>query len=151
MIDTEIIDFFMEEAEELFDGMNSILLKNEEAGEIDKEEIDSLFRNMHTIKGGAGSVGLINLGNYTHHLETFLDMVKDGEVTLNKEIINFLIESVSNMQDILDKEYDGSIDEKNTSIMIDELKKSIDIFTGSEPKKLKILQIMRFQMQQLLR
>ena len=135
MIDTEIIDFFMEEAEELFDGMNSILLKNEEAGEIDKEEIDSLFRNMHTIKGGAGSVGLINLGNYTHHLETFLDMVKDGEVTLNKEIINFLIESVSNMQDILDKEYDGSIDEKNTSIMIDELKKSIDIFTGSEPKK----------------
>ena len=135
MIDTEIIDFFMEEAEELFDGMNSILLKNEEAGEIDKEEIDSLFRNMHTIKGGAGSVGLINLGNYTHHLETFLDMVKDGEVTLNKEIINFLIESVSNMQDILDKEYDGSIDEKNTPIMIDELKKSIDIFTGSEPKK----------------
>jgi len=131
MIDTEIIDFFMEEAEELFDGMNSILLKNEEAGDIDKEEIDSLFRNMHTIKGGAGSVGLINLGNYTHHLETFLDMIKDGEVSLSKDIINFLIESVSTMQDILDEEYAETIDENNTNRLIKELKAKIDVFVGN--------------------
>jgi len=134
MVDMEIVDFFMEEAEELFDGINSVLLRNEEAGEIDKEEIDSLFRNIHTIKGGAGSVGLTNVSNYTHHLETFLDSIREGEAQFNRDIINFFIDSVSNMQDILDKEYEGEIDEAEVNSMIDELKNQIDKFMSSQDK-----------------
>ncbi len=131
MIDTEIVDFFMEEAEELFDGINSILLKNEEVGEISSEELDSLFRNMHTIKGGAGSVGLVNVSKFTHHLETFLDEIREGEVEFTKEIINFFIDSVSKIQDILDSEYDGNIDESEVDTMVEELKKEIDSFHGN--------------------
>ena len=132
MVDMEIVDFFMEEAEELFDGINSILLKNEEIGEISKEEIDSLFRNIHTIKGGAGSVGLTNVSNYTHHLETFLDSIREGEAEFTKDIINFFIDSVSTMQEILEKEYEGSIDEDEVNQMIDELKTQISNFMGNK-------------------
>ena len=128
MIDTEIVDFFMEEAEELFDGINSILLKNEEAGEISHEEIDSLFRNIHTIKGGAGSVGLVNVSKYTHHLETFLDEIRDGNIDFTKEIINFFIDSVSQMQDILDKEYEQNIDDNEVDALVEKLKKEIESF-----------------------
>jgi len=135
MIDMEIVDFFMEEAEELFDGINSILLKNEEIGEISKEEIDSLFRNIHTIKGGAGSVGLTNVSNYTHHLETFLDSIREGEAEFSKDVINFFIDSVSTMQDILDKEYEGEIDEEEVKQMIASLKEQIDTFMHKEEKK----------------
>ena len=137
MIDTEIVDFFMEEAEELFDGINSTLLKNEEIGEISSDELDSLFRNMHTIKGGAGSVGLVNVSKFTHHLETFLDEIREGEVEFTKEIINFFIDSVSKIQDILDSEYDGSVDEKEVDTMVEELKKEIDSFHGNNNKVVK--------------
>ena len=137
MIDTEIVDFFMEEAEELFDGINSILLKNEEAGEISSEEIDSLFRNMHTIKGGAGSVGLVNVSKFTHHLETFLDEIREGEVEFSKEIINFFIDSVSKIQDILESEYDGSVDENEVDTMVEELKKEIASFHESNKEVVK--------------
>jgi two-component system chemotaxis sensor kinase CheA len=130
MVDTEIIDFFIEETEELFDNINSTLLHGEESGDISKEEVDSLFRNIHTIKGGAGSVGLSNLSDYTHHLETFLDLVRDGEVNLNQNIIDFLIESISNMQDILEQEYSGTLDKDNISYMIDKLKNTIDSFVS---------------------
>jgi len=136
MIDAEIVDFFMEEAEELFDGINSILLKNEEIGEISKEEIDSLFRNIHTIKGGAGSVGLMNVSNYTHHLETFLDSIREGEVEFTKDIINFFIDAVSNIQDILEKEYEGNIDENEVNSMIDELKDQISNFMSTKEQKI---------------
>jgi len=134
MLDMEIVDFFMEEAEELFDGINSILLKNEEAGEISKEEIDSLFRYIHTIKGGAGSVGLTNVSNYTHHLETFLDSIREGDAEFTREIINFFIDSVSSMQDILDKEYEGSIDEDEVNSMIKTLKQQIKSFMQDKEK-----------------
>ncbi|HHD77209.1 MAG TPA: chemotaxis protein CheA, partial [Campylobacteraceae bacterium] len=88
----EIRDFFMEEAGELFDNLHSILLKNEEAGDISAEELDSIFRDMHTLKGGAGSVEMLKFSGYTHHLETFMDMVRNGEIALNPQIIDFLIE-----------------------------------------------------------
>ncbi len=117
----EIRDFFMEEAEELFDSLNSILLKNEEAGDISAEELDSIFRDMHTLKGGAGSVELMKFSGYTHHLETFMDMVRNGEITVTPEIIDFLIESVGVMQDILDAEYEERLDEGEYSQQMQEL------------------------------
>ena len=107
----EIRDFFMEEAEELFDNLHSILLKNEEAGEISPEEVDSIFRDMHTLKGGAGSVELLKFSGYTHHLETFMDMVRNGEIQLDSKVIDFIIESVSTMHDILEEEYADELDE----------------------------------------
>jgi two-component system chemotaxis sensor kinase CheA len=130
----EIRDFFMEEAEELFDNLHSILLKNEEAGDISAEEIDSLFRDMHTLKGGAGSVEMMKFSGYTHHLETFMDLVKNGEVTLNSTVIDFLIESVGTMQEILQDEYDDTLDESEYTENLQQLIRSIEqIKAGKAP------------------
>ncbi len=122
----EIRDFFMEEAVELFDNLNSILLKNEEAGNISKKEIDSLFRDVHTLKGGAGSVELTKFSSFTHHLETFMDMVRTGKIELNPKVMDFLIEGVSSMQDILTSEYEDSLDEDQYKTQMDQLLKDID-------------------------
>ena len=122
----EIRDFFMEEAVELFDNLNSILLKNEEAGNISPEEIDSLFRDVHTLKGGAGSVELVKFSGYTHHLETFMDMVRNKEISLNPKVMDFLIEGVSSMQDILTSEYENSIDEDLYQKQMKDLLQDID-------------------------
>ncbi len=130
----EIRDFFMEEAEELFDNLHSILLKNEEAGDISPEEVDSIFRDMHTLKGGAGSVELTKFSQYTHHLETFMDLVRNGEITLNGEIIDFIIESVSTMQEILDEEYADELDENEYTKKLQQLISSIEkIKSGESP------------------
>ncbi len=130
----EIKDFFMEEAEELFDNLHSILLKNEEAGDISPEEVDSIFRDMHTLKGGAGSVELTKFSQYTHHLETFMDLVRNGEISLNAEIIDFIIESVSTMQEILDEEYAGELDEDTYTKKLQQLISAIEnIKNGESP------------------
>ncbi len=122
----EILDFFMEEAGELFDSINSLLLGHEEIGEMDSQNIDSLFRDMHTIKGGAGSVGLSKLGAYTHYLETFLDTIRQGELEMDRDIISFLIDSVAIMQEIMDDEYSNSVDEQVYNTQVDDLKNSLD-------------------------
>jgi len=122
----EIRDFFMEEAGELFDNLNSILLKNEEAGDISDEELDSLFRDVHTLKGGAGSVELTKFSGYTHHLETFMDMVRDHKIKLNEDVIEFLIDSVGVMQEILDEEYEQSLDDEEYESRMEELLQKIE-------------------------
>ena len=128
----EIKDFFMEEAEELFDNIHSILLKNEEAGDISDEELDSLFRDIHTLKGGAGSVELVKFAGYTHHLETFMDMLRSGKIELNHKIIEFLIDGVGSMQDILDSEYNENIDESDYKSMLDKLLSDVDTFINQK-------------------
>ncbi len=128
----EIRDFFMEEAEELFDGLNSILLKNEEAGDISSEELDSLFRNVHTLKGGAGSVEMMRFSAYTHHLETFMDLIRTGKVELNGQVIEFLIDSVGTMQDILQEEYEDELDESEYSQKLKQLVSDIEMIKNGE-------------------
>ncbi len=128
----EIRDFFMEEAGELFDNLHSILLKNEEAGDISGEELDSIFRDMHTLKGGAGSVEMMKFSGYTHHLETFMDMVRNGEIALNPQIIDFLIESVGTMQEILQEEYEDSLDEENYTENLQQLLRNIEEIKGGK-------------------
>ncbi len=128
----EIKDFFMEEASELFDNINSILLKSEEAGDISAQEIDSLFRDIHTLKGGAGSVEMVKFSAYTHHLENFMDMVRDAKIDLNGKIIDFIIDGVSMMQDILNEEYEDRLDEKEYQERLDWLTSQIDKFQNIE-------------------
>lgn len=123
----EIKDFFMEEAQELFDNLHSILLKNEELGDISEQELDSIFRDIHTLKGGAGSVEMVKFSDFTHHLESFMDFLKTGDIALNNTIIEFLIEGVSTMQELLHEEYEGTLDVKeyaqNTTQLINDIEK----------------------------
>lgn len=130
----EILDFFMEEAGELFDSINSLLLGHEETGDMDSQNIDSLFRDMHTIKGGAGSVGLSKLGAYTHYLETFLDTIRQGELEMDGDIISFLIDSVAIMQEIMDDEYANSVDEQVYNTQVEALKNSLDKYKNPKHK-----------------
>ena len=63
---------FIEEAEDLFEGISSILYSLEERN-ITESEIDELFRNFHTLKGGSGSVGFEQFVKLVHLLENFLE------------------------------------------------------------------------------
>ena len=53
----EIKEAFIEESEELFENIDELLMKAEEEGTLGSDEINDLFRNIHTLKGGSGSVG----------------------------------------------------------------------------------------------
>jgi two-component system chemotaxis sensor kinase CheA len=57
----------------------------------DKDTLDSIFRAFHTFKGGAGFLHLTVLGELAHELETLLDLVRKGELPINREIIESIL------------------------------------------------------------
>jgi two-component system chemotaxis sensor kinase CheA len=74
--DAEFIDIFRDEANERLDEMVNTLLALE-AGVAEADAIDSLFRDAHTIKGGAGMVGLDGVRDLAHTLEDVLAVLRE--------------------------------------------------------------------------
>lgn len=75
--DREIIEIFLEEAEELMEVLDdSVVAWKDNPGE--RAAADEILRTLHTIKGGARLAGLSAIGDYTHTFE------EDVQKALNK-------------------------------------------------------------------
>ncbi|WP_282339902.1 Hpt domain-containing protein [Pseudomonas sp. PS02288] len=66
--EAEILDIFLEEADELLEALEAALGSWEDKPN-DSEPIDEMLRVLHTLKGGARLAGQKTLGNLTHALE----------------------------------------------------------------------------------
>jgi two-component system chemotaxis sensor kinase CheA len=86
----EALPAFLSEAREQLDQLEQLLLELE-ASPDDREQLDALFRCAHTIKGSAGLFGLDEIVAFTHHVETFLDALREGTVRLEPAVNDVLL------------------------------------------------------------
>ncbi len=80
---------FVSESRELLEQMEDALLHFS----ADPEQINSIFRAAHTIKGSAGLFGLDDVVAFTHVAESVLDRVRSGELEVGNEMITLLLAS----------------------------------------------------------
>jgi two-component system chemotaxis sensor kinase CheA len=93
-------DVFFEESFEGLDAMESGLL-NLDIGTADVEEINTIFRAAHSIKGGAGTFGFMDVSEFTHVMETLLDEMRNGERDVTPESTNLLLDAVDVLREML--------------------------------------------------
>jgi len=86
------IEEFCLEAEELLSGVEDAVLDIEE-NPGDQEAVNRLFRAMHTIKGSGAMFGFDAVSEFTHHVETVLDNVRNGTVPVSKTLIDLILMS----------------------------------------------------------
>ncbi len=79
-IDDELVDIFLEEAEELVESAETSLLSWKEKKD-DVESVNELKRILHTLKGGARMAELAPIGDLTHALETKIIETEDADPT----------------------------------------------------------------------
>lgn len=89
----EIFEEYVVEAKEHLENLEQKLLELEKNPK-DKELINSAFRSMHTIKGGAGFLGLNVIVETAHLAEEVLGKLRSGELELTPEINDLLLKSV---------------------------------------------------------
>lgn len=99
-IDDELIDIFLEEAEELLENCEETLIEIK-ATPNSAEHIHQLQRNMHTLKGGARMADLTPIGDLTHVLESLVVMVAENKIDADKALFNLLHESLDALTSIL--------------------------------------------------
>lgn len=102
---SQFIPSFLEESFEGLSLMESGLL-NLQPG--DDENIHSIFRAAHSIKGGAGTFGFNNVTEFTHLVETLLDEMRDGRRDISASDTEILLESVDCMRLLIEAARDDS-------------------------------------------
>ncbi|HXW62167.1 MAG TPA: response regulator [Candidatus Acidoferrales bacterium] len=88
----EVLEFFIPEAEEHLQAVTECLLGLE--GNPNADDINRLFRSMHTIKGSAAQVGLHRLSAVAHRVEDLIGRLRDGALGPSAEIVDLFFESV---------------------------------------------------------
>ena len=91
---------FFEESFEGLDAMESGLL-NLDMGDVDTEEINTIFRAAHSIKGGSGTFGFTSVSDFTHVMETLLDEMRDGRRKITQIALDVLLGSVDCLREML--------------------------------------------------
>ncbi len=89
---TQFHAVFFEEAGENLANMESMLLEIDLQQPSD-EELNAVFRVAHSIKGGAATFGFDDITGLTHELETLLDRVRRHEISLDKTMVDVLLEA----------------------------------------------------------
>ncbi len=119
-------EFYVHENMQLLEQLEEILLGGQsDTGSLGKEEIEEIFRTMHTIKGSSAMMGYDSITKLTHSIEDVFDEIRSGlelssdtweeliDIVLSS--IDFLKEEMLNIQDGLLPE--ASIDELHEKVV----------------------------------
>ncbi|MFN3200206.1 MAG: Hpt domain-containing protein, partial [Bradymonadia bacterium] len=99
---------FFEESRENLELMESNLLALTPGHAADREMVDSIFRAIHSIKGGAATFGFSDMADLSHEGETLLDEVREGNRTIDDAGVSLLLEMV----DVIDSQVTAHQDEQ---------------------------------------
>lgn len=128
----EIFDEFVVEASEHLENLESALLTLEKDPE-NQELINSAFRSMHTLKGGAGFLGLIKIVETAHKAEDILGKVKEGKMKIDSEILDVLLKTVDYIKSAIRSYQDGEEPEEPFEIL-NNLSQILEGKPSSSPK-----------------
>jgi len=126
----EILEFFQPEAEEHLQVVSDCLISLE--GNNNPEEINKLFRAIHTVKGSAAQVGLKRLGAIAHRVEDLIGRLRDGEIEPSPAVVDLCLESVDILKKTLHRQW---TDEGDMRTGVDSLLGRIAEFAPLDPEE----------------
>lgn len=99
--DREIIsDFVVESLDNL--GTIEVKLMDLEQDPTDIETINAIFRPFHTVKGVSGFLNFNKINKFAHIVENLLDKARNGELNINGEMVDVILESVDLLKGMIE-------------------------------------------------
>jgi two-component system chemotaxis sensor kinase CheA len=119
-------EMFLEEAVDLFESADSLLLEAENNGFLSDEQMSQLFRDVHTLKGSGASVELSMFAEFTHDVENMMDKLRNHQIEFIPAMVATLIDCMDTMKEILNREVTDGVDkslfDELTQQLIQEIK-----------------------------
>ena len=127
----EILDEFIQEAEEILENLDQELIELEN-DPTNKELLNQIFRGMHTLKGGAGFLGLESIINLAHIIESIFDKLRNDEMQLDSNKMDTILEGIDIIKNAIETlKSDNEIpDNEEISDILEKLQAMLD---GKEP------------------
>lgn len=127
----EILDEFLQEAEETLENLDQELIELEN-DPTNKELLNQIFRGIHTLKGGAGFLGLESVINLAHIIESIFDKLRNDEMRLDSTKMDLILEGMDIIKNAIETlKSDNEIpDTEDIRDILDRLQALLD---GKEP------------------
>ncbi len=91
--DEEILQDFLVEAGEILDQLGAQLVDLEQHGD-DRELLNAIFRAFHTVKGGAGFLGLTPMVEVCHRAEDVFNALRQGERSVDGALMDAVLQAL---------------------------------------------------------
>ena len=114
-------DAFFEEAAEHLAVVEEGLLALEQHPE-DLDLLAKIFRSAHSIKGTSGMFGFNAVAQFTHKMETLLDLLRNGQKKVTPQIADLLLKSTDCLKTLVEAAKSGSgVDDETVQRLTGEL------------------------------
>jgi two-component system chemotaxis sensor kinase CheA len=96
---------FIAEAEDLLFECQQLVLEIQDTFQtaLNPDTINALFRSMHTLKGLSGLFGNRGITDLSHALESLLDELRLGRISVTDEVVNFIFENIDALRSAVDE------------------------------------------------
>ena len=133
-----MLEIFIHETEEMLENLDNILLESERAKSITEENINTIFRITHTIKGSAAMMNFNNISALAHSVEDVFYILREDPSKLAL-VFDSIFDLVFQASDFFKKELEGlqggDYHEGDPSEIIGHLEEQIAVINGEQPAK----------------
>ncbi|MCG5541192.1 MULTISPECIES: chemotaxis protein CheA [unclassified Halorhodospira] len=131
-LDDDIVQDFLVESREILDRLGEQLVDLEQHGE-DQDLLNSVFRGFHTIKGGAGFLGLDPLVEVCHRTEDVFNLLRNGEKQVSPELMDTVLRALDVVVAQFGQIENGSDPEPASAELLQELDRLKQADAGAPP------------------
>ncbi|TDA63010.1 hybrid sensor histidine kinase/response regulator [Sulfuricurvum sp. IAE1] len=118
----EILQDFLVESFELIEQLDQDLVELESRPD-DLDLLNRIFRVAHTIKGASSFLNFDVLTHLTHHMENILNLARHGDLVIDPDVMDVILESIDLMKALLvqirDTGVDGGLDVSACVVRLD--------------------------------
>ncbi len=128
-----MVDVYIFETTGLLEQLDEILLRTEKANEFTEDDINEIFRIMHTVKGSSAMMGFENLQQLAHKGEDMFFIIRENPEKMTD--VGFVYDLVFQMSDLFKAEIDAlqnsdEYEATDFSAMISQLENGAKILKG---------------------
>ena len=132
-----MLDTYLLETESLLDKLDEMLIADEKIGDFSSDDVNEIFRIMHTIKGSSAMMEFTPISNIAHHIEDMFFFIRDkGMDCLSDEQKNELFDLMFRSEDFLrgalEKEKAGDPLDENIEEFAEEINNFLAKISGKE-------------------
>src|SRR5665647_1583071 len=118
--DQELLEGFLAETTELLEKLDDDLVALEKSSD-DVDLLNRIFRSIHTVKGASSFLGFDLLVKVTHKTEDVLNRLRKGELVVNPEIMDVILEATDLVKLLVSDIKAGEIQNRETEGTINKL------------------------------
>ncbi len=132
MITESMLDMFIFETEQGLENLENICLDSKDAGDFDEDNVNEIFRIMHTIKGASAVMMYQNIATLSHKLEDVFYYIRENhpDNVPHAELVDDVLEVSDFITNELEKIKDGAESDGDSTNLIEVLSVFLDKIKG---------------------